>query len=164
MDIQIDIIKGIHPGKILKKNLEWKCMSQRTLAKLAKVSYQSINAIITEKRDIPVPLSLQLDEIFGYKKGFFAILQTYNHIQKISDEALKRQYSNPPVVRKSVFWDTNFERINWGKNKQFVINRILERGNKEEKEEIARFYHLSISELDNFKMNYYPRKSENTNK
>ena len=51
MDFQIDIVKGIHPGKILKKSLEWKRMSQRTLASLAGTHYQVINAIIAESRD-----------------------------------------------------------------------------------------------------------------
>jgi len=161
MDFQIEIVKGIHPGKILKKSLEWKCMSQRTLASLAGTHYQVINAIIAESRDLPVGLSLKLDEIFGYKEGFFALLQTYYRIKKISDEALKKQYPNPPDIRKSVFWDTNFEKINWGKHKRFVINRILERGNIEEKEEIARFYDLQLYELESFMINNYPRFPKN---
>jgi len=157
MDFQIDIVKGIHPGKILKKSLEGKGMSQRTLASLAGTHYQVINAIIAESRYMPVDLSLRLDEIFGYEEGFFALLQTYYRIKKISDEALKKRYPNPPEIRKSVFWDTDFEKINWGKHKRFVINRILERGNKEEKEEIARFYNLQLHELEGYSINNYPR-------
>jgi len=153
MDFQIEIIKGIHPGKILNKSLEGRNMSQRALAKMAGAHYQTINAIIAEKRDMPLDLSLRFDEIFGFKEGFFAILQMYYHIKKISDEKLKKQYPNPPDIRKSVFWDTNFEKINWGKHKRFVINRILERGNLEEKKEIARFYHLSSNELENYTIN-----------
>ena len=82
MDFQIDIVKGIHPGKILKKSLEGKRMSQRTLASLAGTHYQLINAIIAERRDMPFGLSLRLDVIFGYNEGFFALLQTYYRIKK----------------------------------------------------------------------------------
>jgi addiction module HigA family antidote len=161
MDIQIEIIKGIHPGKILKKSLQWKGMSQRSLAKQAGTNYQTINAIITEKRNIPVDLSLRLDEILGFKEGFFAMLQMYNQVKKISDAKSKRQYPNPPNIRKSVFWDTDFEKINWGKHKRFVINRILERGTNEEKEEIASFYDLSVRELEGYRYTNYSRLSEN---
>ena len=42
-----------------------------------------------------------------------------------------------------------------------MINRILERGNKEEKEEIARFYDLQLYELESFMINNYPRFPKN---
>ena len=97
MDFQIEIIKGIHPGKILNKSLEGRNMSQRALAKMAETHYQTINAIIAEKRDMPLDLSLRFDEIFGFKEGFFAILQMYYHIKKISDEKLKKNILIPLI-------------------------------------------------------------------
>ena len=49
--------------------------------------------------------------------------------------------------------DVDFDKINWGLRKKFVISRILERGSEEEKAEIARFYNLSIDELELYRNN-----------
>ncbi len=43
-------------------------------------------------------------------------------------------------LRKVLFWDTNIEKIDWDKYKRAVINRVFERGNESEKNEIIRFY------------------------
>jgi len=45
----------------------------------------------------------------------------------------------------------DFDKINWGKYKEAVIKRVLERGSKEEINEIKRFYNLSTSELRQYK-------------
>lgn len=41
--------------------------------------------------------------------------------------------------------------IDWGRNKKFIISRILERGNEEEKKEIAKYYGLQVSDLERFR-------------
>jgi len=45
--------------------------------------------------------------------------------------------------RPALFWDTDINTINWKKQKRSVIQRVNERGNAIEKEEIARFYKTS---------------------
>lgn len=47
-------------------------------------------------------------------------------------------------LRSVVFWDTDMNSIDWEKNKLAVINRVFERGNKQEIEEIIRFYGKEI--------------------
>jgi hypothetical protein len=44
-----------------------------------------------------------------------------------------------PHIRKILFGDTNFDKINWDKYKKAVIQRVSERGNKEEINEIKPF-------------------------
>ncbi len=39
-----------------------------------------------------------------------------------------------------MFWDTDIIIIDWSKQYKAVIQRIFERGNEAEKEEIIRFY------------------------
>lgn len=45
-------------------------------------------------------------------------------------------------MQKSLFWDTDFDKIYWGRYQKAVIYRILERGTEADKQEIARFYSI----------------------
>jgi hypothetical protein len=45
-----------------------------------------------------------------------------------------------------LFWDTNFDKIDWIAKKTAVIKRVFERGNEEEIQEIIRFYGKGIVE------------------
>jgi hypothetical protein len=60
----------------------------------------------------------------------------------IRQEKLKQQKSKPNLahLRPVLFWDTKIEKIDWDRQYRAVIRRVYERGNKKEKEEIARFY------------------------
>lgn len=48
--------------------------------------------------------------------------------------------SNKPDLDKCWFWDLSFEEIDWNKAYRTVIKRILERGLKQDWEELVRFY------------------------
>jgi hypothetical protein len=43
-------------------------------------------------------------------------------------------------LRPALFWDTDISKIEWNRQKRAVIERVFERGNKTEQEEIIRFY------------------------
>ena len=45
-----------------------------------------------------------------------------------------------PNLPKRLFWDWDFDKIDWGKGYSSVISRVLERGNKTEWEELIHFY------------------------
>ena len=42
--------------------------------------------------------------------------------------------------RKTVFWDSNIETLDWEKNRQWIIRRVFEYGGEEEILETIRFY------------------------
>jgi len=44
------------------------------------------------------------------------------------------------ILRKILFWDTEIKNIDWQKHYAFVIKRVFERGNDDEKRELIRFY------------------------
>ena len=51
--------------------------------------------------------------------------------------------SNKPDLtkfRKTLFWDTTFDRIDFTAHSRYVINHVFERGTEEEIKEIIRFY------------------------
>ncbi len=45
-----------------------------------------------------------------------------------------------PVLDKGLFWDWRYDAIDWQLSYRSIIERVLERGTKEEWEEIIRFY------------------------
>jgi hypothetical protein len=60
----------------------------------------------------------------------------------IKQERLKQDTETPDLSKllPVTFWDTNMEKIKWKTQARAVIERVFERGNKEEQEEIIRFY------------------------
>ncbi|MGV8092606.1 MAG: HigA family addiction module antitoxin [Mangrovibacterium sp.] len=158
MNSRIDIIKGIHPGKFIERELKKKNLTQRALAEETGIPYQTINSIIAGRRNLTIEQALKIDHALGYEEGFFAILQTYYDIKQYKEKELANLYVGSPHIRRILFWDTDFDKINWGKYKEAVIRRVLERGNKEEINEIKRFYNLSTSQLKQ----YNPEKIRST--
>jgi hypothetical protein len=62
---------------------------------------------------------------------------------EIKEEKKKQAHSIQPDLSKFspvLFWDTQIEKIDWIKQKQAIIRRIMERGNEMEKKEIENFY------------------------
>ncbi len=149
MKSKLDILKGIHPGKIIGRDLKKKGISQRSFAESIGEHSQTINAIIAGRRNITTPQALKIEKELNYAEGFLAILQVYYDISKLKEKS--ETFSCTPDIRKNLFWDTDFGKIDWNKNKRFVIDRIIERGTAEEKEEIARFYNIDKSELNKFR-------------
>lgn len=150
MDSRIEIIKGIHPGKFIERELKKKTLTQRALAEDTGIPYQTINAIIAGRRNLTTEQALKIDSSLDLEEGFLAILQTHYDIKQYREKELANLYTGHPNIRKILFWDTNFDKINWGKYKEAVIRRVLERGNKEEVNEIKRFYNLSANELGQY--------------
>jgi len=150
MDNLINTLKGIHPGKLIERDLKKKGLAQRNLAEKAGMPYQTINAVIAGKRNLTTEQALQAETALGYEEGFLSILQTYYNIEQCKDKKFSQLYPKPPHIRKIVFWDADFNKINWGKHQQAVVARVLERGSKEEVNEIKRFYNLSDSDLKQF--------------
>ena len=47
---------------------------------------------------------------------------------------------NKPVFHKRIFWDVNFEALNYDKKAGFVIERVFERGDVEDIRQCRRYY------------------------
>jgi addiction module HigA family antidote len=139
MEKSFEKYKGIHPGKVLSRILEPTDIKKAELARQIGTYPQTLNEILKGKRSLPIELSLRIDKQFGYKEGTFAELQTYFDIKKAK---MKMEEYHPDLnrIRSEVFWDTNIENIDFEKQKKGVIERVLERGNELEKEEIYDFY------------------------
>lgn len=143
MNNLIKIIKGIHPGKFIERELKKKNLTQRALAEETAIPFQTINAIIAGRRSLTTEQALKIDQALGFEDGFFAVLQTHYDIKQCKEKEFANLYTEAPHIRKSLFWDVDFSKINWRKYKDAVIKRVFERGSKDEIEEITRYYNIS---------------------
>ncbi|KGO93683.1 helix-turn-helix transcriptional regulator [Flavobacterium subsaxonicum] len=140
MDMQFHKYKGIHPGAIVARELKKRALAQRPFALTIGIAPQSFNQIIKAKRPLPLSAALKIEKALSLEEGALAVLQTYYdiEIQKLKDATITKP--NITRLRKSLFWDTDIDTIDWEKKSKAVIERIFERGNITEKKEIIRFY------------------------
>lgn len=146
----INILKGVHPGLLIKRELTSRNISQRSLAKNTQIPYQTINAIICGRRNLTTQQSIAIEKFFSLDDGFLAIIQTLYDREQYIIHQQSRKHQTPPNVRKILFWDTEWDKINWSKHKDAVIYRVLNRGNNDEITEIKRYYNITDSELKKF--------------
>ena len=100
---------------------------------------QSFNAMIRGKRNITTSLALRIEKELNLDEGTFVLLQAFYDIRK-EKEKQANHAPNLEILRKALFWDTDVSRIDWERQANAVIERVFERGNEEEREEITRFY------------------------
>ena len=139
MKSNIKIIKGIHPGIILERELKQRNLGKSRFAISLQEFPQTLVSITKGKRKMNTPLALKIEQALGIEEGYFMILQVYHDIE----EEKRRQNTEHPdftKLRSILFWDTKLEKIVWDKQKKAVIKRVFERGNEIEKKEILRFY------------------------
>ena len=140
----LDIIKGIHPGKFVQRELKKHNFNQRQFALSINEYPQTLSAIINGKRRMNVELALKIEEKLNLEEGFLMTLQIHNDIKIAKfDENFKPDLSK---IRKGTFWDTDLNKIDWKQMKIGVVKRIFSRGDEDEKEEITRFYGKSTVE------------------
>ncbi len=156
-------IKGLHPSFALKKAMHDKGIKAIELAEALQEHKQTISAILNERRSITPALSVKLADYFKVPEDYFMLLQSSYDVKKVM------QTQNSPNLknfRKVLFWDTDFSKIDWHKNKRAIIRRILERGNEQEIKEILSFYgRKSIKEeLKTMEESFLPAFKENIKK
>lgn len=135
----VDIIKayqGIAPGSIIAHEIKKRGLSQRALASEIQEHFQTLNAIINGKRQIPTGIAFKLDKALGYEPGSLLILQAYHMAAVYTAPSAKVI----PKIRKVVFWDIDMASLDWEKHKEFIINRVRTRGNQAEKNQVALYY------------------------
>ena len=150
MRYSIENVKGMHPGALIKHELNRKKISQRKFAASIDEHWQILNAVINEKRGISLGTALKVEKELGYDEGFLMILQVYYDIEKQKEKQIRSTLKGVPAIRRIIFWDTDFDSIDWAASKESVISRVLERGTEEEIAEIARYYGMNIESLGKY--------------
>ena len=141
---EISKIKGVHPGALLKRELKARGMKSNELAQLVQEHTQTISAIINERRGINPKLSIKLGQHLGVSEDYFMCLQASHDVRiEINQKNLSNRTPNLKIIRKALFWDTDFNQLDWERSKTAIIKRIFERGNEMEIREITDFYGYS---------------------
>jgi plasmid maintenance system antidote protein VapI len=140
MQNEIEILKGIHPGFILERELKNRNLSKRKFAISIEEHYQSIWLISKGQRNMNLPLSLKIERALNMPEGFLMTLQVFHSIKILKNTEQSFNSPDLSLIRKALFWDTDIQKINWEQQKRSVIKRVFERGNDQEKAEIERYY------------------------
>lgn len=116
MKTQLSIIKGVHPGFILERELKERHLRKGPFALSLKEFPQTIGSITKGKRKMNTSLALKIENALGIEEGYFMILQVYYDIEK---EKINQNTEHPDLtkLRPVLFWDTKIEKINWNKQK-----------------------------------------------
>lgn len=72
----------IHPGEILKDELQARGMSQRKFASIIGVSYSVLNEVINGKRPVTTEYAMKIDAATGIPAHIWLNMQTAYNMQK----------------------------------------------------------------------------------
>ncbi len=128
-------------GKVLEHILRRAKITQKQLSVETGIYPQRISELIKGTRNFTIQQSIDIEKALGIGiKGYFYKIQANYEVYVYLTE--KEMLIHPDLSKFSMalFWDTRIEKINWIKNKEWVIQRIFEYGNSQEIEEAIRFY------------------------
>lgn len=140
MKAALEKYKGIHPGLILDRELKKRNLKKGSFALSLPEYPQTIVAIIKGRRLLTTEVSLKIDRALDLEEGTMYLLQAH---YSINEEIKKERAIYRPdlsLLRKSLFWDTDIEKLDWQKQYKTIIKRIFERGDDQEKKVILDFY------------------------
>ena len=150
-------------GAVLDRIRKKEHLTQRELASRSEIPYQRINDFIANRRRISPENSLKLERALGVDhQCFFYQIQTNYEIFVATSRLSKQSLPDKSNFRKALFWDTDFEALDWQRNSEWIIQRVFEYGNESEIEETIRHYgkRKVIQFLDRIKNGW---NSENRN-
>ena len=85
---KIELLKGIHPGVYLARELQRRELRGGTLASRIGAYRQNLNAILQGRRNMNLPLSLKIEQELDLPEGFLMTLQL--HYDRLAQEPLFR--------------------------------------------------------------------------
>lgn len=139
---EIEKIMGVPPGAVLRWELKKRDIGTSVFAKEIG-EYPGIITDVTKlRRGITPKLSIKLGQKLGVEDDYFLLLQAYYQIDKLKKEEILTFQETPDltILRRQIFWESNFDNIDFQRYKGYVVKRIFERGSEAEILEIIRFY------------------------
>ncbi|WP_300762303.1 helix-turn-helix transcriptional regulator [uncultured Bacteroides sp.] len=128
-------------GKVLEHILRKAKLTQKQLSEMSGIYPQRISELIKGTRDFTIQQSIDIEKALGIGiEGYFYKIQANYEVYAFLSEKELTQHPDLSKFSTALFWDTRIEKINWIKNKEWVIQRIFEYGNSREIDEAIRFY------------------------
>ena len=128
-------------GKVLEHILRKAKITQKQLSNKTGVYPQRISELIKGTRDFTIQQSIAIEKALGIGiEGYFYKIQANYEVYAYLTEKELTRHPDLSKFGMALFWDIRLEKINWIKNKEWVIQRVFEYGNRQEIEEIIRFY------------------------
>ena len=82
----------IHPGEILKDEIEYRQISQKALAKQMGVSYSMLNEVLNGKRPVTASIALLFEAALGLDAETFVSMQARYNLQTArQDNSVKKR-------------------------------------------------------------------------
>jgi antitoxin HigA-1 len=147
METNLALLKGLHPGIVLDHELKKRNLAKGRFALSINEFPQTLGSITKGKRNMNTHLALRIEQALGMEEGYFMTLQIFYEIKEEKRKQHSRQSPDLLKLRPALFWDTNIEKIDWRRQRRAVIQRIFERGNEQEQQEIRKFYGNETVEL-----------------
>ena len=144
MNKKLEILRGVHPGVFLERELKKRGLSKVHFARAIGAYPQTLSAIMGGKRNMNTSLSMLIEKELGLEEGFLMILQVFYDIKTEKQKQSEQHHPDLSKFRPALFWDTRLENIDWKRQKQAVIRRVFDRGRLSEKKEILHFYGQEI--------------------
>jgi len=91
-------------------------------------------------RRITKSLAFKIEEALGLEERTLIILQVYHEIREEKRKLSKDVKPDLGKLRPALFWDTSLVKIDWLQHRHYVIDRVMELGNEDEKKLIRDFY------------------------
>lgn len=134
-------MQSVPAGRILEAILKNKHLTQKEVADMSNEYPQRIYEFIKGTRKFTIKASLSIEKTLGIDiEGFFVKLQTNHEIYCYKTNKELLIHPDLSKFSKALFWDTQLEKINWIRNKEWVIKRTFEYGNEQEIKEVIKFY------------------------
>jgi antitoxin HigA-1 len=138
---KLSILKGVHPGKFLERELKRLGLKKGPFAVAIGEYPQTLGAVILGKRNMNPALAVKIEEKLGLEEGILMCLQGL-YDTKLYKQSRHAAVPDLSLIRPVLFWDADVSKINWHRNKNAVMKRVMERGNDTERKEIERFYQI----------------------
>ena len=87
----IEPFRPVHPGELLKDELEYRRLSQKAVAKQLELPYTASNEILNGKRPVTTDFALLMEVALGVSSGLLLRMQTDYNLQVAKKDSKLRK-------------------------------------------------------------------------
>lgn len=135
----LEKIPGTPPYALIEWLLKKQGITAENFCSRTGIPMPIFQVILDKEKEIDPYLSEALGRGFGTDEEYFLKVQKQWN-KELDYQKMPKPTPNLTNIRPVVFWDGDFNKIDWIRYEKGIIQRIFERGNELEKQEIISFY------------------------